>query len=246
MQRPRPNPDAGLRLICLPYSGGRAAAFKGLAAELPGDVELCAVELPGHGRRLREKPRTCLRPLVEEVTDVLIEQVRPPFVLLGYSLGALLAFEVARELARDRRPGPAALFVAASGAPHRPSTGPQIHDLPKAELVEQLVRLDSSRNAPLEHEDLVDVMLPVVRADLTAVETYVYEPGPPLDCPLVAFGGRDDPSLPRSELAAWAEQTAGDFSVILLAGGHFFLHSSQASFARVLTAELERLLDGPC
>lgn len=242
---PRPNPDAGLRLVCLPYSGGRAAAFKGLAAELPGDVELSAIELPGHGRRMREVPCTRLRPLVDQVTDVLAEQIRQPFVLLGYSLGALLGFEATRELARRGRPGPAALFVAASKAPHVRQEGPLLHDLPQAALVEQLVRLDGSRNALLQDEELVEVMLPVLRADLGIVETYGYEPGQPLDCPVVAFGGSADATVPRPSLDAWGELTTGDFSATVLPGGHFFLDSSRALFGQALTAELERLRDSP-
>jgi medium-chain acyl-[acyl-carrier-protein] hydrolase len=245
MQCPRPNPDAGLRLVCLPYSGGRAAAFRGLAAQLPGDVELCAIELPGHGRRLPEVPFTRLGPLAEQVTDVLAERVRQPFVLLGYSMGALLGFEVTRELARRGWPGPSALFVAAANAPHLPLAGPPVHDLPQTALVERLVLLDGSRNALLQNEELVDVMLPVLRADLAITETYAYQPGQPLGCPVAAFGGSADPSVPRPGLEAWRDQTTGDFSVTILAGGHFFLHSSRALFAQALTAELERLMDSP-
>jgi medium-chain acyl-[acyl-carrier-protein] hydrolase len=245
MQCPRPNPDAGLRLVCLPYSGGRAAAFAGLAAELPGDVELCAIELPGHGRRLRETPLTRLRPLVEQVTGVLADGVRQPFALLGYSMGALLGFEVTRELARRGLPGPGALYVAAAKAPHVPSPGPPVHDLPRAALVDWLVRLGGSRIELLQDSELVDVMLPVVRADLAVVGTYAYEPGQPLDCPVAAFGGSADPTVPRPLLEAWRDQAAGDFSVTILDGGHFFLDSSRALFAQALTAELERLMGSP-
>lgn len=243
VQCPRPNPNAGLRLVCLPYSGGRAAAFAGLAADLPGDVELCAIELPGHGRRLREAPFTRLQPLVEQVTDILAEEVRQPFVLLGYSMGALLGFEVTRELARRGRPGPSALFVAAAKAPHAPPPGPPLHDLPRSTLVEWLVRLGGSRTALLQDEELVDVMLPVVRADLAISDTYAHEPGKPLDCPVVAFGGSTDPTVPRPSLEAWRDQTTGYFSATILDGGHFFLDSSRAQFAHALTAELTRLME---
>jgi medium-chain acyl-[acyl-carrier-protein] hydrolase len=244
MLRPRPNPDAGLRLVCLPYSGGRAGAFAGLAAELTGDVELCAIELPGHGRRLQETPVPRLRPLVEQVTEVLAEEVRQPFVLLGYSLGALLGFEVTRELARRGWSGPSALFVAAAKAPHVPrSAGPALHDLPRTALVEWLACLDGPRKALLQDEELVDVMLPVLRADLAVVDTYAYEPGQPLGCPVAAFGGSADPGVPRPGLDAWRDQTTGDFSVTILPGGHFFLDSSRVLFAQALTAELERLMD---
>jgi medium-chain acyl-[acyl-carrier-protein] hydrolase len=240
---PRPNPGASLRLFCLPYAGGRAGMFLGLAADLPGNVEMCAVELPGHGGRLREVPFTRLRPLVEHVTDALAEHLDKPFALFGYSMGALLAFEIARELARRGWPSPSAVLVAAAKAPHVPSAYPPVHDLPRSGLIEQLGRIDGSRNALLQHEGFVDLMLPVVRADLAVCETYAYEPAPPLDCPLAAFGGLVDPSVPRLRLEAWRDQTTGDFSSTMLPGGHFFLDSSRALFAERLGAELERIMD---
>lgn len=244
MQYPRPNPDASLRLVCLPYSGGRASVFKGLATELPGDVELCAIEFPGHGRRLGEAPMTRLRPLVEQLTDVIAERIRQPFVLLGYSVGALFGFETAREFTRRGWPGPKALFVAAARAPHLRSTRPPLHELSRAQLIEGLHRLAGHHNELLDNEELVDVMLPVLRADLGLDETYAREPGSPLDCPIVAFGGSEDWTVSRPSLEAWREHTTGDFSTTTLPGGHFFLDSSQGLFAEALTAEIKRLDDG--
>lgn len=243
LQYPRPNPDAGLRLVCLPYSGGRASVFKGLAADLPGDVELCAVEFPGHGRRLGEAPMTHLRPLVEQLTDVLAEQVRPPFVLLGYSVGALVGFETAREFARRGRAGPTALFVAAARAPHLRSTRPPLHELSRAELIAGLHQLAGEHNPMLDNEELVEVMEPVIRADLGLDETYDHELGTPLRCPIAAFGGSEDWTVSRAGLEAWRAQTTGDFSAITLPGGHFFLDSARELFAQAVITELGRLGD---
>lgn len=238
---PRPHPDAGLRLVCLPYSGGRASNFNALAAELPGDIELCSIEFPGHGRRLRTPPLTRLRPLVEQVTDVIAERVRPPFVLLGYSIGALIGFEVTRELGRCGWPVPSALFVAASKAPNIRSSRPPLHQLSREALIEGLHRLAGSRNPLLDNEELVDVMLPVLRADLAMDETYIYEPGDPLPIPITAFGGSEDWSVTRAGLEAWRQHTAGEFNIVILPGGHFFLDSARTRFAQALTAEIEKL-----
>jgi medium-chain acyl-[acyl-carrier-protein] hydrolase len=242
MQYPRPNPDAALRLVCLTYSGGRASVFKGLAARLPGDVELCAVEFPGHGRRLgSEPPLTCLRPLVEQLTDVLAGSVRPPFVLLGYSVGALIAFETAGEFARRALPGPEALFVAAARAPHLKSTRVPLHELSRAELVEGLHRLAGQHNPLLDNEELVDVMLPVLRADLGLDETYDRETTSPLHCPITAFGGSEDWTVPPPALQAWSEHTTGVFHAVTLPGGHFFLDSAPDLFAQAVTAQIKGL-----
>jgi medium-chain acyl-[acyl-carrier-protein] hydrolase len=241
VQCPRPNPDAGLRLVCLPYSGGRASAFTTVAAELPGAVEVCAIELPGHGRRLPEPPITRLRPLVDQLTDVLSESIRTPFVLLGYSIGSLVAFETAREIRRRGGAGPRALFVCAARAPHRRSARPPLHQLPRAELVAGLHRLAGEHNDLLDNEELVDVMLPVMRADLGLDESYAYQPGSPLDCPIEAFGGSSDWTVSRADLQAWREQTTGDFTATVLPGGHFFLDSAPGAFASALAAGIQRL-----
>ncbi|MGN9809492.1 thioesterase II family protein [Micromonospora sp. BQ11] len=240
VQCPRPNADAGLRLVCVPYSGGRASVFNDLAAELPGDVELWAIELPGHGRRLGEAPLTRLQPLVDQLTDVLAD-VPQPYVLLGYSVGALISFEVARNLPRLGWPGPSALFVAAARAPHLRSSRPPLHELSRDDLVEGLHRLAGHRNALLDNKELVDVMLPVLRADLGLDETYDHRGGDPVGCPIAAFGGSEDWSVTRSDLEGWREHTTSDFSVCTLPGGHFFLDSSRGLFAEALTAEIERL-----
>lgn len=184
---------------------------------------------------------TNLRPLVEQITDVLTERVRQPFVLLGYSVGALIGFEATRELARRGWPGPRAFFAAAARAPNLRSARPPLHELSRADLIEGLHRLAGYRNELLDDEELVDVMLPILRADLGLDETYAYEPGDPLDCPIAAFGGSEDWSVSRPNLEAWREQTTGDFSVNILPGGHFFLDSSRGLFAQALTAEIERL-----
>jgi medium-chain acyl-[acyl-carrier-protein] hydrolase len=240
---PRPDPDAQLRLICLPYAGGRAGIFLDLAGELPDGVELGAVELPGHGGRLREVPYPRLGPLVAHLTDRLAERVDKPFVLFGYSMGGLLAFEVARELAARGLPGPRALFIAAAEAPHVSPASPPVRELSAADLIAQLGRFGSGQHSLLQNAELAAIMLPVLRADLSVCETYVYEPGPPLDCPLFAFGGTDDARVPRRSLAAWAARTTGEFSLDLLPGGHFFLDTARAAFAERLRAALTRVTE---
>jgi surfactin synthase thioesterase subunit len=249
VQRPRPNPDAGLRLVCLPYSGGRASVFTKVAAELPGDVEVCAVELPGHGRRLVEPPTAQLRPMVTQLTDVLGELVQPPFALLGYSVGALIAFETAREVRRRGWTPPRALFVCAARAPHRRSQRPPLHQLSRAELIDGLHRLAGHHNDLLDNEELVDVMLPVMRVDLGLDESYTHEPEPPLDLPITAIGGREDWTVSPADLEAWREQTTAGFSATTLPGGHFFLDSAPGLFAEAVTAGLAGIgvasTDGP-
>ncbi|QXJ21816.1 thioesterase [Actinomadura graeca] len=240
---PRPDPEASLRLLCLPYAGGRAGGLLGLADGLPAGVEMGVVELPGHGGRLREVPFTRLRPLVAHLAGRLAGRLDKPYVLLGYSMGALLAFEVAHELARRGLPGPRALFVAAFEAPHLPPARPPMHDLPRAGLLARLARYDNAAAAVLGNEELAGIMLPIVRADMAVCETYEHRPRPPLDVPVAAFGGDADATVSRDGLEAWRELTRGGFSVTHVPGGHFFLDSARDVFVKGLRAELARLTD---
>jgi surfactin synthase thioesterase subunit len=238
----RPNPRAGLRLFCFPYAGGGTQIFRTWPNRLPTSVEVCLVELPGRGVRLSEPLFTRLAPLVEAIAQNLEEHLDRPFAFFGHSMGALLSFEIARYFRRHNIQQPAHLFVSGRGAPHIPSDEPPMHDLPESEFVGELRRLNGTPVEVLEHEELMRLMLPILRADFTICETYLYEPESPLSCPITAFGGLEDESVDVDRLNAWREQSASNFSVHLFPGGHFFLHTIQPLLLQILSQGLNRLL----
>jgi medium-chain acyl-[acyl-carrier-protein] hydrolase len=185
------------------------------------------VQPPGRGNRFREEPFTSVDALVEAATPVLIPFMDVPFAFYGHSMGAMIAFEAARRLRRMGMDGPAHLFVGACRSPRLAGEREKTYDLPEPEFIEELRHLGGTPAEVLDHEELLRLMIPLLRADFTAVETYSYAEGPPLDCPLTAFGGLEDEEVPRASLAPWEEHTAGQFSLHMLAGDHFFLRSSQ-------------------
>lgn len=211
---------------------------------MPASVEFCAVELPGHGRRLGEEPFRRVGPLVEAAAEALRPHLDRPFCLFGHSLGAKCGFELARLLRDERGPEPARLFVSGCPAPQLPHTRPPTYGLPDPEFVEELRRLNGTPSEVLEHAELLQLMLPILRADFEAVQTYEYRERPPLSCPVSAFGGLGDEDASREDLEAWREQTTASFELRMLPGDHFFLHASQPLLLQAISRDLWRLESG--
>lgn len=237
---PRPNPRARLRLFCFPYAGGGTSIFRTWADALPSTVEVCPVLLPGREHRLREAPYTALPALAAAVAQALQPYLDKPYAFFGHSMGALLSFELARVL-RHQQQHPMQLFVSGCRAPHLPDPTPQLYALPEPEFIDGLRRLRGTPQEILEHPEIMQVLLPALRADLTAYDTYMYLPAPPLSCSISAFGGLADQKSTRDLIEPWREHTDGFFAAWMLPGDHFFLHSSQGLLLQTLSRELQRL-----
>lgn len=218
----RPRPEARLRLFCLPHIGGGAALYR-TWLESTTAVEVCPVELPGRGARLREPAFDRMGPLVEELTRALRPRLDRPFAIFGHSMGALVAFEWARELRRQGAALPGWLFVSGRRAPQLPDPGPRVHQAPDRELIAHLRRLGGTPGDVLEDPDVMRHVMPTLRADFAVCETYVYADEAPLPCAISALGGREDEHARPADLQAWGEQTTGPFRMELFPGGHFFV-----------------------
>jgi medium-chain acyl-[acyl-carrier-protein] hydrolase len=237
----RPDPAARLRLVCLAHAGGGGSVLRPWSVRMPAGVELCAVQLPGREARFGEPAITRMRPLVAALAEGLAPELDRPFALFGHSLGALLAYELARCLRDTDRPGPVHLFASGSAAPHaRPPRTP-VHALPEAEFIAELRRRGGTPPAVLEHAELMQLLLPTLRADFAVSDTYEFTPGPPLACPVTAFGGAEDASVAPPEVERWREVTSGPFAGRVLPGGHFFPYGpSQAALLEEVGRALAR------
>jgi medium-chain acyl-[acyl-carrier-protein] hydrolase len=234
----KPRPQARLRLFCFPYAGGGASIFRTWADGLPADVEVCPIQLPGRGTRLGEPLFTQLSPLIQALACALLPLLDKPFAFFGHSLGALVSFELARQLRRQYGVQPVHLFASASPAPQLPHRGPPIHTQSKGDFLAELRHLNGSPKEVLDHEELMQISLPILRADFAVYETYEYPTEPPLNCTISAFGGLRDRTVSQSNLEAWREQTNVSFSLQMFPGDHFFLNSTQPLLLRVLSQEL--------
>jgi len=238
---PQPRPGAAVQLVCFPPAGAGASLFHGWSDLLPHHVEVAAAQLPGRERRIAEPPLTSMDELVDEAARELLGFVDRPFALFGHSLGGWVCFELARRLRAVGGPTPVHLFVAGCGAPHVAEPNPPIRQLPDDEFLEAVNTLDGIPPAALANAELIALTLPTLRADFTVYETYVYREAPPLDCPITAFGGLDDPRVRRSAVAAWGEQTTDRFELGMFSGGHFFLKNASCEVLRVVGEDLRRV-----
>jgi surfactin synthase thioesterase subunit len=197
---------------------------------LPPQIDLWAVQPPGRGNRLNEHCLTRLTELVSALSSELPPYLDRPFILFGHSLGALASFELIRHLRRQGLPLPQVLIVSGQGAPQLPNPNPLLHRMPEHELIQMLRQYGGTPEAVLREADLLQLLLPSLRADFEMLETYTYQPEDPLDCPIVVLGGQSDPRVPIPDLQAWREQTSASFSSQLFPGGHFFLLEQQQLF----------------
>lgn len=228
------------RLFCIPFAGGGSTAFHGWSRELPADVEVCSVVLPGREWRLRESACADLSALLPALADGLAPHLDRPFALFGHSVGALVAFELTRELRRRAAPAPEHLFVSAFRAPTRANVTRVLHALPEPDLLGELRTYGGIPDAVLASRELLDLVLPTIRADFALHETYVHRPEPPLDTPLTVFGGTRDDKVRPEHLDGWGEQTRARFRQELFDGDHFFLKSCRPHLSAVILEELAR------
>lgn len=239
---PRPNPAAKLRLFCFPYSGAAANVYYPWVDVLPPSWEVCPVQLPGRGTRLTEPLADRLQPQVEALAAGLAPYFDKPFAFFGHSMGALLSFELARCLSRALDRLPVHLFVSGHPAPQLPDRNLPLHALPHDEFLVKLRELNGTPEEVLKHDELLQLLVPILRADFAVCETYVYPAEPPLPIPISAYSGLGDDYVNREELEAWRQQTTASFSLRMFPGDHFYINTARPYLLQVLARELEQTL----
>lgn len=217
-------------VFCFPFAGGGATFYRPWAQHAPRSSALVPVQPPGREERLMEPSFERMPDLVRAAADALLPFLRPPYALLGHSMGGMIAYELAQELRRRNAPLPMHLFVSGAPAPHLAAEIPPIYHLPEPQLLDEIRnRYRAFPDEVLESRELLDLLLPRLRADLAVTGAYVYREGPPLNCPITAFGGDGDVTVTPAMIEAWREHTVMTFRSEILPGGHFFLtdHASR-------------------
>jgi surfactin synthase thioesterase subunit len=237
--RYRPAPQARVRLVCFPHAGGSASYFYPVAQALAADIDVIAVQYPGRQNRRLEPCCDSISELADQVGRELRAEPAP-IAFFGHSMGAIVAFEVARRMERGTGTGPAALFASGRRAPSR-SRAENVHERDDAGLVAEILALGGTDSALLQDRELLSMVLPAIRADYRAIERYSCPPGVTISSPVTVLTGTADPRTTQPEAEAWRGHTTGRFSLHSYPGGHFFLQSHIPEILAVITAGLDRL-----
>jgi len=189
-----------------------------------------------------EPPFTHLAPMVEALAQALEPQMDMPFAFFGHSMGVLISVELARRLRLEGQRGPDHLFVSGHRAPHLPRPRPPIHQLPEQEFVAELRRFEGTPEEILQNVELLQLLMPALRADFEVVGTYSYAAEAPLECPISVFGGREDSEVSEKELEEWRDETTREVKIRMLPGGHFFVQTAHTAILQAINSDLAPLL----
>lgn len=233
------SPHAVVRLFCFPHAGGAPSAFFGWPEALSPEVEVVWVQQPGRGGRFSEEPYTSVQDTADEIAAGLTTYADAPLAFYGHSLGAVIAFEVARKLRLAGSRIPCHLFVGAARAPHLERIQPSLQNLSNEAFIDAVhARYSGIPTAVSDEPELMQLFLPLLRADFTAYETYTCTEERPLSCPITAFTGSEDPIVKLDAVQQWSSHTNARFTTHVLPGDHFFLNTSRALLTKKIREAL--------
>lgn len=227
-----------LRLYCLPYAGASAGLFRTWRKVLPPEIALYGVEYPGRGTRVSEPAIERIDELACELAEALAYTPPGPYALFGHSMGSLVAFETAHQLVARDAPLPILLVASGHGAPSLPITAEPVHASPDPEFLARLRELNATPPEAFDMPDLLELMLPILRSDFRAAETYAPANRSKLEVPIAAYGGLADADVRRDQLMAWADETTARCIVRMFPGDHFFLSTTVERVVSALARDL--------
>ncbi len=229
-------------MFCLPYAGGGASVYNPWSHSFPDSIELQAVQLPGRESRYNEARFTEIHETAKALADSIKPYLDRPYALFGYSMGALVAFELIRELRRRGEPLPIQLFTAAMRAPQTPPICPSLTDLPLDSFLEKMRHYYDPPQDAWNLPELLEIILPTLRADMKMCDGYIHNLEPPFECPIHAFAGQHDRCSPPAIIREWRQQTTGDFSMDVFDGTHFFINTALDDLQRIVISRLENIV----
>jgi surfactin synthase thioesterase subunit len=240
---PNQSTDAriSMRLFCFPYAGGGRYVFNGWKHNLPNWVQLMPLSLPGRDMRLKEPRLTDLKVLLDTLESTITPYLDKPYAFFGHSMGALIAYELAHRLVDRGVRLPERLFLSGRVSPTSGYEKDPIHHLPDNELIEKIKKLNGVPNEVLKNKELIELVLPILRADFKLIETWTNDPNKTLDIPISVLGGVDDPDVTAERLYRWKDCTSAFFDMQMFQGDHFYLRASETELLARLAYEIDKL-----
>lgn len=231
----QPSTDVKCRLIGFHHAGGSASFFNSWKNNLPDNIELLSIQLPGRENRIGESPYLPLSNIVNAIYESLILLPDKPFIFFGHSLGGLIAFEVAKMLVHKKQQLPKYFIVSGHRPPHIASDAKKLHLLPDHEFIHSVNDIYQGINDEiLNNQEFLDLLIPRLRADISLTETYHYCESSPLPIPIHALCGQSDPTISPVKMLEWSQHTMGEFSIHVFSGDHFFINTSKPHILKIL------------
>ncbi len=237
--------DPRVRVFCFPWAGVGSAVYRRWPDAFDGDVEVLPIQLPGRGWRFGEPPLRDLNALADQVTEVVTPLCDRPFVIFGHSMGSWLGLLVG---ARLERAGlvPEALLASGRQGPASGALLPPMSHMDDDTFLREMQARYAGIPAEVQGDpELLSLVLPALRADIEAMESYRHRPGAKLSCPVTAIGGEDDPMVPVRHLVTWADETTGPFAMHTTPGGHFHLETHPQPVWDLIRAATAAVAPGP-
>ncbi len=245
---PKPNPNAQLTLFCFPYAGGSAHTFMKWVNTLSDNVELVIIQAPGRGARMLEPLYSSMEPLIAELTKQITPLLYKPYVFFGHSLGSRIAFELMNQSQKLGYPLPKQFIASGSRSPQDLCMKAPIYRLPRDEFIDELRKLNGTPQSILENSELMELVLPLLKADFEIADTYSYKGNIKFNCPINVFGGKED-TISIEQLNNWGSFFTQKNTVTMLDGDHFFIdshsHLVQSNVDKILQQTLNNLQAKP-
>ncbi|ELP61736.1 alpha/beta fold hydrolase [Streptomyces turgidiscabies] len=235
---PAPAERQELNLYCLPYAGCSARVYDRWKASAPEFLNVIPVELPGRGSRCTDRPISSLPELLDDLSASIDADGHVPYVLFGHSFGAILAYELGKRLISDGLPGPRSLMVSACRPPHLATPEVPVFDRPDRDFRNRLRELRGTLPELLENEELMELYIPVIRADYSILDNYRSDDSADIGCPIFALYGSADDDANGTVIGQWDAYTRASFSAHEIPGDHFFLHSAEGEIVSRISAHL--------
>jgi medium-chain acyl-[acyl-carrier-protein] hydrolase len=175
---------------------------------------------------------------VEGIASQIAPHLATPFAFFGHSMGALVSFELLRRLRNNGEPRALAFFASGCAAPPLVVNRKGTYDLPEPEFIDELRSLKGTPEEVLADKELLHFVLPTLRADFQASQTYKFVAGKTLQCPIFAYGGLADSAVTREDLDPWRNETTATFVRRMFPGDHFYVHAATEMLTRSISADL--------